>query len=129
MDYTSKFLLAISSHLSSRRDCRNVEYVVSIGVYEESMMYQMTIADVTEGVHDKVYFAPERNVFPDIHHKKVGDETSVVNHVMFEHFRNTVFDHRDSCGNCRFKLGSLTPGVYVYAQSIKNNRRKWIKVR
>lgn len=126
-DYTEEFLRCISDHLSSRKSCRKVEYVVAIGMMYDDSEYQMTLADLDEGIHDKIFFSPPRFVFPDKFHRSKGDYQNIVNHVIKSHFHDTIFDREDSCKDCRFKEGSLSPGIYKYKNSFNSKRRKWIR--
>lgn len=127
-ELTVEFLRAIAQRLSGRSSCKQIEYVVCIGMDDDTVSRQMSLADV-ESTHNKVFFYPERLVFPDTHHRQKSDLTDVVKHVMKEQFADTVFDHEDQFGKVCFRDGSLVPGIYQYVLSFDKKRRTWIRIK
>lgn len=124
-DYTVEFLHAIAQRLSSRESCRKIEYLVYIGILPTDKIVQYSLSDYSD-VSNRVYFYPERTVFPDTHHRQHTDLTDIVCHVMRNKFLDTVYDHTDQYGHACFKDGSLTPGVYQYVLSFDRKRRQWV---
>lgn len=97
-DITSEFLRCLSDHLSSRQDCKGVEYTVIID-------------------RSNIKFEPLRYVYPDRYHRKENDKQDVVRHVISYHFP----DLPDS----NFEM--LTSGTYKYVLSFDGKKRQWIR--
>lgn len=125
-DYTAEFLRSIAERLSSRQSCRKIEYDVFIGVSPNVFGRQFSMSELDPS--NKVFFYPERTVYPDTHHRQRTDLQNVVNHVMRTKFKDTVYDHDDEYGQACFKADSLTPGEYKYILSFDKKRRQWVKV-
>ena len=121
-DYTEEFLKAVADRLSSRADCKQVEYVVYIGVIDTS-----DTLDVKGAASNTVYFYPRRSVFPNTHRRRKVDLRDIVDHVMRSKFTDTVYSHDNEYGHACFKSGTLTPGIYQYTLSFDKKRRKWIR--
>ena len=104
---TEEFLHLFSSHLSSRPECRRVEYTV------------MICKDNT------IWCLPNISVFPNRYTRKEQSRESILKHIMTHHF-NEIYDGTNSYGCVRFKPGSLVPGGYKYQLSFDDKRRKWV---
>lgn len=126
-DYTVEFLRAISDRLSGRKNCRKIEYTVCIGMDDDSVDRQLHLSD-TEDMSNKVYFYPERVVYPDRFHRQKSDLTEIVYHILKTRFKDTVYDCDQFDRPC-FKQGSLTPGIYKYILSFDKRRRQWVRVK
>lgn len=126
---TTQFLRAISDRLSGRSSCRQVEYTVCIGMLDisEHLEHQVNLSELGD-ISNKVFFYPERFVFPDRYHRQKTDMRGVVNHIMKTQFADTVFDYEDEYNDACFKKGSLVPGVYKYVLSFDKKRRQWIRI-
>ena len=103
-DNTSKFLNLISKHLSSREDCRRVEYVVQIHADGSCSMN------------------PIYSVYRDRFHRKQSDLESVVSHVMKYHFSEYLYE------NSYLKMKNLTEGTYEYRLYPSLKHRRWVKI-
>ena len=125
-DYTVEFLRAIAERLSSRENCRKLEYVVYIGRPCDQPGYQQHISD--SNTTNVVSFYPQRDVYPDTHHRQRTDLIDIVYHIMRTKFEDTIYDHDDEYGRACYVDGSLTPGVYKYILSFDGKRRHWIRV-
>lgn len=123
---TVEFLHSISNHLSGRKSCRGIEYVVCIGMDDDSQLRQLDLADVSTR-ENKIFFYPDRFVFPDTFHRQQSDKKDIITHVLIEHFDN-IFAGYDYTRPC-FKVGSLIPGVYKYVLSFDKKRRQWVRVK
>ena len=109
---TESLLLCISSHLSSRKDCRKVTYRVTIS-------------------KDGIKFSPDVRVFPNIHRRKDVDKSPVLEHILMHHFLMDVCPLSGIVRNndeCLIKANSLIPGCYEYRSSIDGKRRKWFRI-
>lgn len=125
-DLTVQFLRAISERLSGRASCRQIEYTVCIGMMDNTK-HQMNISEMND-ISNKVFFYPERSVYPDRYHRQKTDLRDIVNHIMKSQFADTIFDHEDEYNDACFKPGSLVPGIYKYILSFDKKRRQWIRV-
>lgn len=111
---TLDFLRTISNHLSARKDCKQCSYEVVIG-------------------NTYVMFVPYKTVFPSIHKRKVTDKQSIINHVIMNHYKDSLsvednmYDENTPEGFTRIKPNILAKGRYTYRLSIDGKRRKWFK--
>ena len=95
---TRDLLHSVSSHLSSRVDCRGVTY-------------QLTIQD-----NGLITFSPDVLVYPDRYRRKRGDKLPVLQHIILEHFDGLyVKTHSTSL---RVNADALVTGTYEYQSSI-----------
>lgn len=125
---TKQLLQAISKRLSSRRSCRRIEYIVCIGTTYDEPDHQRSLSDYGD-VHDIIMFYPEREVFPDTHHRRSTDLIDIVSCIIMTKFKNNIFSYVDNLGKIHFIDGSLVPGVYKYILSTTKKRRKWTRVK
>ena len=107
---TEMLLRVLSSHLSSRVECRKVSY-------------QLTI--YSDG---KVQFTPEIKVFPDRYHRKAVYKLNVLEHVLTYHCLR-AYAGKDEQGAPLVDTTVVIPGVYQYQSSVDGKRRKWIRVK
>ena len=125
---TEQFLRALSSHLSSRADCRKVTYRCIIGV-DDGRSRQLDILDIAGKDFNKyIMFDPSIYVYPNVHLKHDVNKTSVLEHVLKYHFPE-ILDSYDILGNVTIHSGLLVPGIYEYQLSVSEKRRRWTRVR
>ncbi len=125
---TKQLLQAISKRLSSRKSCRRIEYTVCIGTTYDEPDHQRSLSDYDD-VHDIIMFYPEREVFPDTHHRRSTDLIDIVSCIIMTKFKNNIFSYVDNLGKIHFVDGSLVPGVYKYILSVTKKRRKWVRIK
>ena len=125
---TKQLLQAISKRLSSRKNCRRIEYVVCIGVEADCIEHQKSLVEYND-VSDIIMFYPEREVFPDTHHRRSTDLIDIVSCIIMTKFKDTVFSYVDNLGKIHFNTGSVVPGVYKYILSATKKRRKWVRIK
>lgn len=125
---TASLLRAISKRLSSRKNCKQLEYIVCIGMTNDEVGQQKRIQEYGD-VSDIILFFPEREVFPDTHHRRSTDLIDIVSCVIMTRFKDTIFSYVDNLGQIHFQKGSVVPGVYKYILSITKKRRKWVRVK
>lgn len=106
---TRRFLLCISRHLSSRKECRKKNYTVLI-------------------CPDAVFFDPYIKVYPSRYHRKKESSVGIIEHVVLGHFYHSVYSHTDDSGTIFVQKDSLVPGRYIYQSSLDNKRRRWNKI-
>ena len=97
---TKEFLLGLSKRLSSRKDCRQVEYEVCIS-------------------EDEVVFKPQVEVFKNRYQRSECDKVPVQDIVLSNLVNNYMSDWIKSY---------LVPGTYIYKLSFDKKRRQWIKL-
>lgn len=97
---TKEFLLGLSKRLSSRKDCRQVEYEVTIDEHG-------------------VVFKPEVEVFKNRYQRSECDKVPVQDMVLSNLVNNYMTDWIRSY---------LVPGTYIYKLSFDKKRRQWIKL-
>ena len=96
-EFTEIFLRKISSHLSGRVECKQIEY-------------QIVISD-----NMNILMLPkEYQVFPNRYSKHEAAKSSVVSHVLSSHqMIGTPF--------------KLVPGTYIYKLSVNKKQRRWLR--
>ena len=104
IDCTKQLLTCFSSHLSGREECRRLEY-------------RVTIAE------DDIVAWPVVQVFPDRFRRKQADRSSILHHVIAEHFSWIT------CPKFSSFSSTLVTGVYVYKLSDSKKRRTWVKIK
>ena len=124
---TVDFLKCIATHLSGRKDCRQIEYTVYIGFLDEEHERQLTLSEATD-VSNKVFFYPKRSVFPDIHHRRKSDAEDIITHVVKEHFKESLYNDEEFNAVC-IQPNKLEPGIYRYILSFDGKKRQWIRVK
>ena len=97
---TKEFLLGLSKRLSSRKDCRQVEYEVTID-------------------ENGVVFRPGVEVFKNRYQRSECDKVPVQDMVLSNLVNNYMTDWIRSY---------LVPGTYIYKLSFDRKRRQWIKL-
>ena len=128
-ELTVKLLQSISKRLSSRKNCRRIEYVVCIGMTCDSEVGHQRRMQEYSDVSDVILFFPEREVFPDKHHRRSTDLIDIVSCVITTKFKDTIFAYVDNIGQIHFQKGSVVPGVYKYILSSTKKRRKWVRIK
>lgn len=105
---TSSLLRAMSSRLSSRKDCRQQIYWVTISITGE------------------IEFKPYTYVFPDTHHRvspaKLGIVEYVLNKPEFEH----LHPRKTKDGRMFVDHDSVVPGEFVYDYLGNTKLRRWM---
>lgn len=110
---TKDVLNTIAKHLAGRPDCKNLNYLVTIG---------------PEEVPDCIIFEPVRiRVLPNRYKRHESDKVSVLTHVIRDHFPD-LYKGPDGQFNVKADTDKLVKGVYVYESSIDHKRRRWVKV-
>ena len=108
---TMDVLLNISHHLSTRSQCKQVNYEVII-------------------TSNSISFRPQLNVFPNIHRRKSSDRQPIVEHILKYHYDSELLSP-DACrlSSSAYAIlpNKLIPGKYVYRSSIDGKRRKWFR--
>ena len=125
---TIELLRSISRRLSSRKNCKRIEYIVCVGMTNDEVGNQKRIQEYGD-VSDIILFFPEREVFPDTHHRRSTDLIDIVSCIIMTKFKDTIFSYVDNLGQIHFVKGSLVPGVYKYILSNTKKRRKWVRVK
>lgn len=109
-ELTKELLNLVASHLSSRSDCKGVNYIVSI---EED---------------DSITFSPPIKVFPNRYRRCERDKVNVIAHVVQEHIPELFIDvHNDM--RTLVDTTCLIRGVYEYQSSIDKKRRRWVRTK
>lgn len=127
-DQTKLLLQTISRRLSSRKNCKKLEYIVCIGMENTEDIHQINLVEYGN-MSDVILFYPEREVFPDTHHRRSTDLIDIVSCVIMTKFKDTVFSYVDNLGKIHFIEGSLVPGIYKYILSTTKKRRKWVRIK
>ena len=96
--FTEAFLRCVSTHLSSREECKQLELV----------------AIIDDSLHVKL-LPQDYLIFPSRYKKKAINKIAVTEHVANEHFDNQVYSDRFS----------LVPGEYIYKLSVNKKQRRW----
>ena len=97
---TKKFLLALSKRLSSRKDCRHIQY-------------QVIIRD------GSIDFKPPVEVFKNRYHRSECDKVPVQDMVLDNFVSSYLSEWIKEC---------MVPGTYMYKLSIDGKRRRWTKL-
>ena len=100
---TQQFLRCISDHLSGRKDCRGVEYEVTID--------------------SDIRFIPSVHVYPSRYNRSKSSRTTVVSHVITYHFPE-LFETKST-----IDTNKLIKGTYKYQLSVDKKSRRWIKIK
>ena len=122
---TEDLLLTISEHLSGRRDCEGVEYLVRIGntpcdkLTDDERRYMSQFNDYPQ---ESICMYPSLKVFPDIHHRKIDDKKPILHHVLQRHFPDLFVESVTYTG---INLCKLVPGTYKYVMNPGTKRRQW----
>lgn len=101
---TKKFLHLLSSHLSGRRECSNIEYEILI---------------TREGNYTLSVALP---CYPDVKHRAKSYQQNPVMHIIEHHMPEI-----SACQNNMLDTNMIVDGRYKYAYNINRTRRKWIK--
>lgn len=120
---TETFLKSISARLSSRRDCKGVEYCVTI---QNGELYQY------------IEFYPDIFVFPNTHTRHRRNRYSILQHILLKSsytdgedpIKTNVVTHCLSENTARVYCynSNFVPGKYKYIKSVSGKQRKWIKM-
>ena len=105
---TRDVLKAISDHLSSREDCKGIEYIIRIVLYNDEWDY--------------LEMGPPIRVFPDTHHRKESDKNIISYHVVTNHF---CIKYANKNGTLLVEKDALVKGTYQYKKYTLTNRRRW----
>ena len=113
-DMTEAILRCISSHLSARRGCREIEYKVNI--YDDG----------------KIVMFPKMYVFPDSKHRKSADRQDIVSHILIDHcdsrFVNIIENESGQMHSWKVDTEYITPGSYSYEFSSTRKSRRLNKI-
>lgn len=122
-ELTMQILHSISNRLSSRHDCRKIEYTITI--------YSTHVQPDVEGCTDsyiQILFQPDRDVYPDRFHRTIGDKIDIVTYTLHTYFPEIIKGH-DTFGRPYMSSDSLIPGTYRYVLSFDKKQRRWIRDR
>ena len=104
---TKDLLLAVSSRLSSREECRKRSYTLKIS-----------------GT-GRIQFDPYIEVYPNRYHRNQSDKISVIEYILkqdtFSHLHPT-FD-----SGVAVEATTVVPGTYIYELSVSGAKRRWTK--
>lgn len=135
MDLTLLLLHSISSRLSGRTDCKDIEYKVAIGVDDPDVLskFGFKVSEFLDGVNYPefagytVRITPNIEVFPDIHSRKSEMRLSVLRFIIINKFSDHVVSH-DELDEFILDRKSFTKGVYSYNKSFFGGKRRWERV-
>ena len=105
---TEHFLRLIAQHLSSRVDCKGIEYVVKMG--------------------DDVCMCPPKYVYTDRHHRSCADSKPVAEHVLRYHMPEIFIKKSINNMEVLVDKDKIIPGTYKYQMSFDKKKRRWIKI-
>ena len=124
---TKNLLNLISKHLSSREDCNNCNYYVTI--YEDLKFpwdVHIVLVVGSSKIKRRIY------VFPDKYHRKQTDKLALLNHLFESHLGEmgeiSTFLLHDDKYVCAYK-DEFIPGVYVFKQPKGSKKRHWERIR
>lgn len=106
---TATLLKEIATHLSSREDCKKVNYSVQIS-------------------NNLITFEPVRKVCPNRYRRCDRDKVDIITHVIKEHFPELVMSVKDNLV-IEVDTTKLVEGHYTYQSSIDHKRRRWIRIK
>ena len=130
---TMKLLTAISDRLSGRKDCRQVEYLVSIGICDEDLLEKHNIShdwifkgmNPPQNYYDKyVVFEPVRLVYPNCHDRKESHKLSILEYVA-NYKLDSAFERISDNVILLMNSYKVSPGIYKYTLSFEGRRRRW----
>lgn len=113
---TIMLLRSISDHLSSRRDCKGVEYEVDVSINKD----EHGIAFI------EFSMSPVTYVYPNPKRRKPEDRVNVLYHVLTQHFQ-ILLQEIDLAGTVKVQPGRIIPGKYIYRLSVNGKQRRWCK--
>lgn len=122
---TEDLLLTISDHLSGRKDCVGVEYVVRIGKTVSDKLTdedKRHLAPYQDYPAESICMYPSVKVFPDIHHRHIDDKEPILQHVINRHFPDLSTNAVTYTG---VDITKLIPGTYKYVMNPGVKRRQW----
>lgn len=120
---TEQVLLSISRHLSGRKECRGKIYRVAIGVKDPM---QAVSRNWPFSADDSIFFDIDIRIKPSRH--KGAHKIPVIQHIMFDHFREDVCTGCANGNQVQIYPNSLVPGIYEYRQSASGRYRKWFRL-
>lgn len=121
---TQQLLRRITRRLSGREDCRQVEYLIGIGVPVTPNTFNSE--DELKHSEDYIYFDPDVYVYRDSKHRKDVDLFRVVDLILHKYYEDELVKGRDEYGNLKVDTSKLVKGVYKYQISMDGKRRRWI---
>ncbi len=102
---TEKLLKLVSSHLSSRKECRGLTYSLDISTtWERGYVLNVDIG-----------------VFPG-HHRKPVYKMSLMQHILKYHMPDVAIEDKDGF---RLNLDKVLCGSYKYSKQLNRHCRKW----
>lgn len=123
---TKQFLLKISSRLSSRLDCKHINYLVYIGI-DPKYEWKNSYNDFRDA-SNYVFFIPGKYVYPNLHRKTSADRLPIIDYVVLHHFKDELFNGYDEYGKLRIYTNNLVNGIYEYQLSVNGKYRRWTKL-
>lgn len=103
-EMTKKFLHLLSSHLSGRKECSNIEYELLI---------------TREGNYTLSVSLP---CYPDVKHRAKSYQQNPVMHIVEHHMPELMINQSNM-----LNINMIVEGRYKYVFNINRTKRKWIK--
>ena len=107
---TKQLLRHISRHLSSRDDCRKVEY-------------QVWITPGNNG-YSRVIMDPVIYVYRNISDRKV--KYTIIDHILTDHLYSELHCMKNHNGEIFVKTEFVNPGLYIFRKSFRTGKRQWM---
>ena len=108
---TKKFLQLVAQRLSSRSDCKKVEFIIDIGVTKSNC----------------IIFTPDVYVYTDKYHRSDKDYSRITDFILHKYF-DEIVKGRDEFGNLIVWTLQFSEGIYKYQLSSNGKKRRWVKV-
>lgn len=108
---TKKFLQLVAQRLSSRSDCKKVEFIIDIGVTKSNC----------------IIFTPDVYVYTDKYHRSDKDYSRITDFILYKYFE-TFIKGRDEFGNLIIDTVWFSHGIYKYQLSTNGKKRRWIRL-
>lgn len=108
----TEFLLkAVAKRLSSRADCRRVEFIVDIGIQNS----------------EYILFNPDVYVFRDTYHRKDIDASRIIEFILMKHMPEVVHG-KDTQGFLHVNTQMFSRGIFKYELAYNGKKRRWIRL-
>lgn len=107
---TELLLKSISKRLSSRNDCKRVEFIVDIGIHDSA----------------SILFDPDTYVFKDSHHRKDIDSYRIVDFILMKNMPEAICG-RNNQGYLSVDTTMFSRGIFKYELAYNGKKRRWVK--
>lgn len=119
---TGEVLSSISSHLSSRRECRGKVYRVAIGVKDNK---QRVSRDWPFDHEESIFFDTAVRIKPS--RRKGEHKIPPIQHIMLDHFPEICAGVANG-NQVQIHFNKLIPGIYEYRKTANSKYRRWCKL-